>query len=167
MRGAGVVTVDPGRYSVFETSVPGYIPKGYQGDCRDVYIAAGETKLCTVWNQPIQVGFYLGQVRHPIITISKYIIDDSGGSARLSDFNIRLNGNPINLPRPDYITQLSPYVVRYTFVIEMAAVGTYRVTENTGVSGYLPPTYLGDSPTGTIGQNDKKHIVIINNDRFR
>jgi hypothetical protein len=168
LRGAGVVTVDPGRYSVFETSAPGYIPIGYQGDCRNAYIAAGETKLCTVWNSPMRLELFPFGLPPPALTITKYIIDDSGGTARLSDFDIRLtiNDRRVTLPQP-LVYQNGPYVLRYTYTIQPAAVGSYRVTENTGVSGYLPPTFLGDSPSGTIGQQDVKHIVIINNDRYR
>ncbi|MFA4873373.1 MAG: SdrD B-like domain-containing protein [Patescibacteria group bacterium] len=76
--------VAPGNYVVSETGASGYAAS-YSGDCDmqgNVSIALGEHKVCTITNDDSA----------PSITLIKNVINDNGGNAEASDFDLLISG---------------------------------------------------------------------------
>ena len=76
--------VAPGNYVVSEAGAPGYAAS-YSGDCDaqgNVSVALGEHKVCTITNNDSA----------PSITLIKNVMNDNGGNAEASDFDLLIGG---------------------------------------------------------------------------
>ncbi|MDX9855927.1 MAG: hypothetical protein RBS86_03900, partial [Candidatus Moranbacteria bacterium] len=80
--------VSPGQHVVSEDTLPGYTPSVWNTDCDadgNVTVAPGGSATCDITNDDDA----------PSLTVVKEVINDNGGNAVVSDFNIELNdGNP-------------------------------------------------------------------------
>lgn len=132
--------VNPGTYTVSETSQTGYAST-IGGDCNSsgqVTLALGENKTCTITNDDVA----------PILTLVKNVVNDNGGQATQDDFKVYING------------QLSSWGAH------ILSAGNYTISEDT-VSGYTPTSWGGDCEDHgkiTLNIGDEKTCTITNDD---
>jgi len=133
-----MVALDAGSYSVTESSVLGYTQTSISDDCSGS-IAVGQTKTCIITNDDIQ----------PLLTVTKVIINDNGGTLTVNDFPLFIDGNPVT-----------------SGVANTVNAGTHTVSE-TSQTGYTA-TIGGDcAHDGTITLNlaENKECTITNDDQ--
>lgn len=144
------VTLDPGTYSVSETSVTGYT-ESQSADCSGT-IAAGETRTCTLTNDDIA----------PQLIVIKSVVNDSGGAATAGDFTLTVTGT--NPSPASFAGEASPGT---TVTLD---AGDYSVSE-TGPSGYSSTQSadcagsisIGESLTCTVTNDDNFTLTILHN----
>lgn len=81
--GSNSQTVNSGYYTITEPSVSGYATS--YNNCTRVFVPNGGSATCTITNDDQQA----------YITVVKQVINDNGGIAEPSDFNLTLEGNPV------------------------------------------------------------------------
>ncbi|MEM7129200.1 MAG: SBBP repeat-containing protein, partial [Chloroflexota bacterium] len=129
-----------GVYTASETIDPGY-EATISGDCAvdgTITLALGDVKSCTITNDDIA----------PLLTVTKVVINDDGGTKVVSDFELFVSGTPVTSG------------VQNSYI-----VGTYIVSETLD-AGYAA-TFSGDcAATGSITLNpgDVKSCTITNDD---
>ena len=135
-------TVAPGTYTVSEINLPGYTAGAWTGDCNAagrVTLAGGDRKTCRIVNddQPAR------------LTLIKQVINDDGGTARVSDFPLFVDAQQVTSGVP---TQLP--------------AGTYQASEQ-NLNGYIAGAWTGDCNANgrvTLALGDDKTCVITNDD---
>ena len=138
--------VNPGTHTAGETTLPGYTPGAWGGDCdlnADVTVALGETKTCTITNDDIA----------PELIVVKHVINDDGGTAVAADFTMNVTGT--NVSNDSFAGQEVPGV---TVTLDQ---GSYSVDE-VEVDGYAKT--LGIDCSGTINVGETKICGITNDD---
>jgi Prealbumin-like fold domain len=143
--------VNAGTYSLSETSLPGYTAgdwscNGGSQNGSSVTLANGESATCDITNDDVQ----------PKLIVIKHVIDDNGGTAVASDFNMFVFGSPGLSPNPANF----PGDENGTTVTLNA--GSYGTGES-GVAGYSPSASAGCSGTIAVGQT--KTCTWTNNDQ--
>jgi hypothetical protein len=131
------VTIGPGSYNVSESGLSGYTAS-YSADCSGT-IAAGQTKTCTVTNDD-QPG---------TLTIIKVVVNNSGGTAQVSDFPLFYDSTAATSGVPNTVN-----------------AGSYVVSE-TNQPGYSA-TISGDCDSSgnvTVGVGESKSCTITNDDQ--
>jgi len=132
--------VDPGTYTVSETSLPGYVGT-FSGDCDadgNITVGAGEHKTCTLTNDD----------EPGTLTVQKVVINDNGGTAEVADFPLFIGITPVT-----------------SGVANPINAGTYTVSE-TSLPGYVG-AFSGDCNADgsvTVGLGEHKTCTITNND---
>ena len=135
------VLLDAGSYLVTEVTQTNYLESN-STDCSG-NILSGETKICTITNTFIPT----------IIHVIKHVINNNGGSANASDFNINVTG--INVSNSSF-----PGLENPGTQITLDA-GTYSIDESTYV-GYTKT--LSADCSGTIALGETKTCTITNDD---
>lgn len=127
--------VTAGTYSVTETALAGWMQVG--NTCVDVVIGVGETKVCTITN-----------IKLPKLTVTKIVLNDSGGTATTSDFALFV----------DNATTTSGTQNSY-------ATGTRMVSEgsHTGYTSTIGGDCAADG-TVVLAAGDVKSCTITNDD---
>lgn len=134
--GQNDLTVAPGTYSVTEPAVSGYATT--YNNCTNVTVASGGITTCTITNNDIQ----------PILTVTKVVVNDNGGTKQVSDFPLFVDATPVT-----------------SGVQNGFNAGAYTVSE-TQASGYTS-TVTGDCSSNgsvTLAIGDTKSCTITNND---
>ena len=72
-------TVSAGTYSVEEAALAGWVQAS--STCTNVVVGVGETKTCTITNHQL-----------PKLTVTKIVVNDSGGVGTTTDFALFVNG---------------------------------------------------------------------------
>jgi hypothetical protein len=139
--------INTGSYVVSETTLPGYVPGEWRGDCDsngNVSLKVGESKTCTITNDD----------QSPTITLIKSVINDNGGKATSNDFGLTIDGNPA--------TSGVTYDVyaNKSIVINESDVYGYSFVS---IQGTGCPANLGDGVTLGVGEN--LICTILNNDQ--
>jgi hypothetical protein len=119
-----------GAYTVKENAVVGYTAS-YSPECSGS-LAAGETKTCTVTNQDQQ----------GTLTIIKHVVNDNGGGATASQFNMVVTGG--HPSKNNFAGSEAGVVVNID-------AGSYSVDESGGPSGYKKSLSAGCSGTMAVG----------------
>ncbi len=135
--GENRITVQPGKYTVNESTVAGY--SASYNNCTDINIAAGETKTCVISNDD--------QPAH--LTVIKQVNNNYDGTAQPGDFTMAVTGAQVS-------TSTFPGSLSGTTVTMNA--GSYSVSE-TGPAGY---TTSGCS--GSIGTGESKTCTLTSDD---
>ncbi|MBI4079984.1 lamin tail domain-containing protein [Candidatus Kaiserbacteria bacterium] len=141
--GAGTTTdaiskeymVSAGTYSVTEAALAGWIEAS--NTCVDVVVGVGETKTCTITNH-----------RLPKLTVTKFVVNDNGGTATTTDFTLMIDG-----------------ATTTSGVQNIVATGTRMVSE--GAHGGYTATIGGDcnaDGTITLAIGDIKTCTVTNDD---
>jgi hypothetical protein len=136
----------PGTYSVSETANSDYVTTSTctssKGDAADdpsaIHLAAGEVVTCTFTN-----------AKKPKLTVTKFVVNDNGGTKQVSDFPLFVDGNSVT-----------------SGVKNTSTAGAHTVSE-TGDSGYAA-TIGGDCAsdgTITLAAGDDKTCTITNDDK--
>lgn len=142
-------TVTPGAYTVSETAQPGYTASSWGGDCDssgNVAVVSGDSKTCTITNDDKGGG---GGGTDEYLTVIKTVINDDGGTASVSDFQLYIGSTPVDSGER-----------------RLVSTGTYHVSE-TSVPGYVAGVWGGDCDTNgdvTLSSNDDKVCTITNDD---
>ncbi len=83
-------TLTAGSYTASEDSpLPGYTPSGWSGHCAtngSVTLLPGDNKTCTIVNDDVA----------PTLTVIKHVLNNDGGDATVTDFDIELNNNDLS-----------------------------------------------------------------------
>lgn len=135
------VSLEPGTYLVDESTLPGYTPSSWSGDCTadgHILLNMGEQKVCQITNDDTP----------PRLTVQHVVVNEYGGGATAGDFPLFLNGQPIESGDT---------------VLLSAGIHTVTVTHR---SDYV--TTLGGDCTqnGVVTQiGDAKECLVISRDR--
>ena len=122
------------QYLVSEDSLSGYTASDWGGDCASdgtITLSLGQNATCTITNDDVA----------PTLTIVKAVVNDNGGTALVSDFNLYISGTAVTSGQAN----------------TLAAGVQYLVSEDS-LSGYTASAWGGDCASdGTItlslGQN--------------
>jgi len=140
------IFVDPGSFTVGETSVSGYTMT-LSSDCSGT-VAAGDSKTCTVTNndnEPVPSG-------QATLIVKKHVINDNGGSKSASDFTMSVTGT--NVSDNSFAGDEDGTTVTLD-------AGSYSVNESI-MGGYVK-SFSADCD-GTITAGTTKTCTITNND---
>ncbi|QNP41493.1 galactose oxidase-like domain-containing protein [Lysobacter solisilvae (ex Woo and Kim 2020)] len=113
--GSNTLSVPAGTYTVTEPAVAGYAAS--YANCSGIVLAAGGSATCTITNNDQASG------APATLTITKVVVNDSGGSKVASDFGFSVNGGAAVAFEADGSNVLS------------VPAGTYSITEP-AVAGY-------------------------------
>ncbi|OGG35190.1 hypothetical protein A2363_03910 [Candidatus Gottesmanbacteria bacterium RIFOXYB1_FULL_47_11] len=95
-------TVTAGVHIASETTLTGYTPSVWGGDCgRDgsIALALNQDATCTITNNDDA----------PSLTVVKNVVNDNGGTATVSDFGIALNASPLTFDSGTVIGTTTTY----------------------------------------------------------
>lgn len=150
------------QYSVTETNIPTNYTATYTGDCSGT-IVASQTKTCTITNT---------YVAPPELTVTKYAINDNGGTILAKDFSLFVNG--AKLTSPTSTTGQAPGQSTATYKETLVANTDYTITEttitgyqNTYITCYDTTNGLADAPIiqqPFKAQGNKKYLCNVGND---
>jgi uncharacterized repeat protein (TIGR01451 family) len=136
------ITLSLGQHLVSETTLAGYAPSSWGGDCAadgGITLAVGQHKNCTITNDDIPAR----------LIINRSVINDHGGSASAEEFTLWVDGQPI--PGTDVIT---------------LNAGSHTIT--TTQSSSYTVTLSGDctgNDTLRLVLGETKHCTLIADDR--
>ena len=139
----GTHELSAGSYTVSEATIAGYTPSAWDTDCAPdgtITLEEGDDKVCTITNDDIA----------PTLTLIKYVTNDNGGDAVVSDFPLFINGNPATSSVP----------------VTLDANTLYTATETT-LNEYTPSVWGTDCAqdgTITLNEGDVKTCTITNDD---
>ncbi len=140
--------VTVGAHVVSETSVAGYAGT-ITGDCDaggNVTLAIGQTKTCTITNDDIA----------PTLTVNKVVVNDNGGTATVSSFTLKIDGNTVT-------SGVANAVTVGAHVVSEVAVSGYAATISGDCDGAGNVTLaIGDAKTCTITNNDIAPTLTVN-----
>ena len=142
--------VAAGTYSVSETAMDGWMT--VSNTCVDVVVAAGETETCTITN-----------LKLPMITVTKMVVNDNTGTATSSDFTIHVH-DMSGTTTVDVAGSPQPgSAVGSTYTV---APGPYHVMETGGPAGYTSAIGGDCASDGsiTLAAGDVKSCTVTNND---
>lgn len=111
-------TVTAGAHTASETTLTGYTPTVWGGDCgRDgsITLALDQDATCTIINDDDA----------PSLTVVKNVVNDNGGTATVSDFGIALNASPLTFDSGTVIGTTTTY----TATPSVSANTGYLLTE--------------------------------------
>jgi len=135
------VALNAGAYSIGESGPNGYA-RSDSADCAG-NIAVGQTKICTVTNDDIQ----------PKLYVIKTVVNDNGGTAVASDFNMSVTGpsaSPASFAgaaNPGTLVSLNAGA----FSVSESSVFGYTQTGAVGCSGNIA---IGETKTCTFTNDD-------------
>jgi hypothetical protein len=138
----------PGKYKVYEVQLPGYTASDWSGDCAadgTITLAPGDNKVCRITNNDNPVI----PPRVATLKLVKHVINDNGGTAVVSDFNLYAND-----------------IKFVSGVSQNIQPGTYKAREDQ-IPGYTASDWSGDCAadgTITLAPGDNKTCHITNND---
>lgn len=136
------IELNAGDYTVSETNLPGYQASDWSGDCNangGVTLSPGDNATCSITNDDIA----------PTLRLVKMVVNNNGGTATVSSFQAKINGNN----------------VAWNTNIPLTA-GTYTASE-TGLTGYTASNWSGDcQPDGkiTLALDQTAECTITNDD---
>lgn len=152
LSGQGTVSgqVEPGTYTLSESTVPGYAAgswscTGGAQNGNSIALDPGQNATCTITNDDIQ----------PVLTVIKHVINDNGGTNVSGDFTMSVAGN--NVAPASFAGAESGTTVTLD-------AGSYSVNE-TGPFGY--DTSFSTDCTGSIAVGETKTCTVTNDDQFR
>ena len=135
------VTLNAGAHAASETTLAGYLPSGWTGDCAGdgtITLALAENKTCYITNDD----------QPATLNLVKTVVNNNGGSAIASDFPVFIGGTS---------SSWGSHTVN---------AGSYTVSE-TSLPGYTPSAWGGDCTAGgsvTLGLGETKTCTITNDD---
>lgn len=137
------VTLRAGAYTVSETGPVADYSAATSSDCLGT-MAAGESKTCTITNDDKVL-----VVVAPILTITKVVVNDNGGTKVIADFPLFIDGASTT-----------------SGIASTTTIGSHKISE-TSDSGYTA-TISGDCAADgaiTLASGDVKACTITNNDK--
>ncbi|MBI4173617.1 MAG: DUF4215 domain-containing protein, partial [Candidatus Aenigmarchaeota archaeon] len=141
------ITLAAGFYNVSEAAVSGYAAN-FSADCTGT-IASGENRTCTITNDDIA----------PTLTVIKQVINDNGGTAQSSDFNITVTGtNPSPATFAGSSGGTAVTVDSGTYNITESGSSSYNATFSAGCSGNIS---IGENRTCIVTNDDKPSVLIV------
>jgi uncharacterized repeat protein (TIGR01451 family) len=141
LRGEASFTVDPGDFTVTESTVAGYAAS-YSGDCQGK-LGSGDAAVCEITNDD----------RPGTIVVRKTVVNDDGGTATASDFSAH-----VGQQAKAFVEGQSPLSGETSFAV---GAGPYTVTES-GVEGYAAS--FGEGCEGTVANGQTVVCSITNDD---
>ncbi len=133
---------DAGSYTASETQLAGYSASTWSGDCAAngaITLSLGDDKTCEITNDDIQ----------PLLTVTKVVINDNGGTAVVSDFPLFVGSTGVTSGAQNGFN-----------------AGSYVVSE-TGKTGYTQTGITGDCDANgnvSLAVGDVKTCTITNDD---
>jgi hypothetical protein len=131
------VPVNAGAHTASETTVSGYTPSAWGGDCAangSVTLALAQNKTCTITNDDVA----------PTVTLVKVVINDNGGTATTGSFGLTIGGVLRHSGESLAVNANTPIALNET------VVSGYQFVSMTGAGC---PTTLGGTVTLNEGQN--------------
>ena len=128
------VSLDAGAYNISESGGPSGYAMTLSADCSG-HISAGDVLTCTVTSDDIASNV-------PTLTVTNTVINDDGGSAAASDWNMDISGENVSN------TGFAGAESGFTITLD---AGAYSLSESGGPSGYaltLSPGCSGDIDLG-------------------
>ena len=133
------LAVTPGTYAASEVQHPDYTASGWSGDCAadgTVTVDYGDNAMCEIVNDDKPAP------PETTITLIKSVINDDGGTAKVSDFTLKVGNIAVTSGVPLTVTP-----------------GGYTVSE-VSLPGYAASGWSGDcSPNGSISLNEGDNAV--------
>lgn len=142
--------LDPGSYTVSESTLAGYTATAWGGDCNadgTINLSAGQIATCTITNDD-QPG---------TLIVKKVVINDNGGTLEEEDFTFQVNGGTATAFEADGQNDLTVNAGVYT--VTEPAVSGYVTTYDNCTDVVIPN---GGSATCTITNDDASaHLTLV------
>ena len=134
--------VAAGTYSVTEAALAGWMEMS--NTCVNVAVGVGETKTCTITNH-----------RLPKLTVTKIVINDSGGVGTTTDFALMIDGNAVT-------SGASNIVATGTRMVSEGAHAGYTSTIGGDcIANGSITLAIGDIKTCTVTNDDMGGVLIV------
>ena len=81
-------TLTPGSYAASEVNLSGYLATSWGDDCAldgTITLGYGDNKTCSITNDDVE----------PLLTVQKVVVNDNGGTANVSDFELFVNDTSV------------------------------------------------------------------------
>jgi hypothetical protein len=171
--GSNSLSVPAGTYTVTEPAVAGYAAS--YANCSGIVLAAGGSSTCTIINDD------QAPATPAILTVTKVVVNNDGGSKVASDFGFSVNGaapvafeadgsNSLSLPAGTY-TVTEPAVAGYTasytscssIVLAAGGSATCTITNNDIAPSTLSTTAETSKPVYVRGETVTLTARVLNN----
>ena len=145
------ITLDPGGYNVGESGGPSGYAMAFSAGCSGNIDLGGE-RTCTITNDDIAPNV-------PTLTVIMEVLNDDGGSALASDWNMDITGTNVSstgFAGAEAGVTITLGIGSYS-VVESGGPSDYTVTLSDGCSG---PIGLGGSLVCTITADDELVVIV-------